>query len=346
MKKKRLLWTYLILLCFIIISSFIVINNSNKSIYGNQDLFFGIMTKIGNHLNPILVKEKSIYEIRTITHKLNTRWSSNPIYFPNIKNMDIKTTSNQVPVRIYTPSDGNNFPLIIYSHGGGWVSGDIDEFDNICRKLSKKTKAIVISVNYRLAPENPFPAGLTDVYNVLLWVHKNARSIHGKSNKICVAGDSAGGNLSAAVSQMSRDKNGPSITSTVLIYPSTNIYQLNTKSWSNFGMDYSLTKETFEKFISFYTPNLEDRKSKYASPLLAENFEKLPDTLIITAELDPLRAEGEAYGNKLKDAGVNVISTRYKGVTHGFISMDNITGKADEALNQISTYLQEQFNKN
>lgn len=344
MRKKKILWTFLLLLCFVIISGFIMIKNLNSTTYGNLDAVFGVTYKIGSYFNPISAKEKSIYEIRSTMHNLATRWSSNPIYFTNIKNMDIKTTSNQVPVRIYTPNDGNNFPLIIYSHGGGWVSGNIDDFDNICRKLSKQSKAIVVSVDYRLAPENPFPAGLNDVYNVFLWVHKNAGHIHGNSSQIYLVGDSAGGNLSAAVSQMARDNSGPHITSMVLIYPSTNIYQLNTKSWLDFGMDYNPKKENFEKFISLYTPNLEDRKSGYASPLLSKNFERLPNTLIITAEFDPLRSEGEAYGNKLKEAGVNVISTRYKGVTHGFISMDNITTKADEAINQISLYLKKQFN--
>jgi acetyl esterase len=259
--------------------------------------------------------------------------------------MDIKTDSNQVPVRIYTPDDGNEFPLIIYSHGGSWISGNIDEYDNICRKISKKSNAIVVSVNYRLAPEDPFPAGLNDVYNVLQWVYKNAESINGDASRICVVGDSAGANLSAVVSQMAREKGGPHITSQVLIYPSTNIYKLNTKSWSYFGMDYNLTRENSNKFISLYTPKLEDRKNAYASPLLAGNFRDLPDTLIITAEFDPLRDEGEDYGNKLKDAGVNVTVTRYKGVTHGFVSMEKITKKDDEALNEISTYLQKQLNK-
>lgn len=110
-------------------------------------------------------------------------------------------------------------------------------------------------------------------------------------------------------------------------------------------MDYNLTRENFEKFISLYTPNLQDRKSSYASPLLAENLKELPNTLIITAEFDPLRDEGEDYGNKLKDSGVDVISSRYKGVTHGFLSMGNITRKSDKAINEICVYLQSQFNK-
>lgn len=345
MKKKQMLWIFLVVVCFSITYGYFVIKNITTTSHGKIDAIFGTMTKVEQYFNPVSLKEKSIYEIRVALHKSTKIFMSKPISFKNIKNMDIQTASNQVPVRIYTPDQGNNFPLIIYSHGGSFVSGSIDEYENICRKLSKNSKAIVVSVNYRLAPENPFPAGVNDVYNVLQWVYKNAKSINGNSSLICVAGDSAGGNISAVVSQMARDKGGPHITCQVLIYPTTNIYQLNTKSWKYFGMDYNLTKENSERFISLYSPRLEDRKSEYTSPLLSKNLKGLPNTLIITAEFDPLMDEGEAYGNKLRDAGVSVISTRYKGVTHGFISMGKITKKAEQSLNEISKYLLKQFNK-
>lgn len=345
MKKKGLFWIFLVITAFIIIGSSLIIKNITSTSYGRLDIIFGVISKVSEYFTPTSLKEKPIYEVRTALHKSTRKWSSNPIPFSKIKNMDIKTDSNQVPVRIYTPDDGHSFPVIIYSHGGSFISGNVDEYENICRKLSKNSRAIVVSVNYRLAPENPFPAALNDVYNVLQWVYKNAESINGDPSRICVAGDSAGGNLSAVVSQMSRDKAGPPIVAVVLIYPSTNIYELNTRSWSYFGMDYNLTRENSEKFISLYIPKLQDRENQYASPLLSKNFKELPSTLIITAEFDPLRDEGEAYGYKLKDAGIDVVSIRYNGVTHGFISMDNITKKADEALNEISTYLQGQFNK-
>ena len=345
MKKKKTLWLFSTFALIVIIYSSILIKNFDSSSYGRLDTIFGVMSKVEKYFNPISLKGKSIYEIRTSLHKATTIWSSNPIPFSNIKNMLIKTPSHKVPVRIYTPDNSNKLPIIIYSHGGSWISGNIDEYDNVCRKLSKNSKAIVVSVNYRLAPEDPFPAGLNDVYNVLQWVYKNAKIINGDSSRICVAGDSAGANLSAVVSQMARDKAGPHIISQVLIYPSTNIYQLNTKSWSDFGMQYNLTKENSNKFISLYTPTVVERKSEYASPLLSKNFKDLPDTLIITAEFDPLRDEGEAYGNKLKEAGVNVITSRYSGVTHGFVSMGKITNKSDEALTEISLYIKSQFNK-
>ncbi|MBU3188266.1 alpha/beta hydrolase [Clostridium bowmanii] len=347
MKTKKIFLIFSSVMLIIVTCGYFIIKDFTTTGFGKLDTKFGVMTKIEKYFNPVSLKGKSINEIRVELNKNTTRWSSKPIPFPNIKNMNINTDTNKVPVRIYTPENGNSnsFPIIIYSHGGSFISGNIDVYDNVCRKLSKNTKAIVVSVNYRLAPENPFPDGLNDVYNVLQWVNKNAKSINGDSSNICVAGDSAGGNLSAAVSQMARDKAGPHITSVVLIYPSTNIYKLKTKSWSNFGMNYNYTKENSQKFLSLYVPKLEDRKNKYASPLLSNNFKNLPDTLIITSEFDPLRDEGEAYGKKLSLDGVDVVYTNYKGVTHGFITMDKITNKADEALIEISVYLKNKFNK-
>lgn len=344
-KKEKHLWIFSITVFIIILSCFIITKNLTTTTYGKLDTLFGVITKMNDYFNPSSLEERSVYEIRKVLHNQATKWTHKSITSINIKNIDIKTTFNQVPVRIYSPDNGSKLPLIIYSHGGSWISGNIDDYDNICRKLSKYTNAIVISVNYRLAPEDPFPAGLNDVYNVLQWTSNNAESISGDPTRICVAGDSAGGNLSAAVSQMSRNEGGPKITSQVLIYPSTNIYELNTKSWEDFGMNLNLKKKDFEKFISLYVPKLEDRKSSYASPLLSQNLKGLPNTLIITAELDPLRDEGETYGQKLKESGVEVIYSRYTGVTHGFVSMDGITRKADKALKEISEYLQKQFSK-
>jgi len=296
-------------------------------------------------LNPKSINGESIEKIRTGLNMAVTTLSTEPIPFSNIKNITIDVNSEKIPVRIYTPEDGNILPIIIYSHGGSWIAGNLDTHDNVCRKLSQNTKAIVISVDYRLAPENPFPLGLNDVYNVLQWTYKNAKSINGDESHIAIAGDSAGGNLSAAVSLMSKDTNGPYITCQVLIYPSTNIYKLNTQSWSYFSNDLNISTEEMEKYISLYIPEKEDRRIPYASPLLTKDLKGLPDTLVVTAENDPLRDEGEAYGNKLKEAGIQVDFIRINGVIHGFITMDKVTNKADEALSQIYSYLQNEFQK-
>jgi len=334
------------LIIFILITiGFFTIKNLIETKNGKINTYIAVNLQLDKILNPRSTNEQSIEEIRVRLNNESTKSSKQPIPFSDIKNITVEVNSEKIPVRIYTPEDGDKFPIIIYSHGGSWISGNLDTHDNVCRKLSQNTKAIVISVDYRLAPENPFPAGLNDVYNVLQWTNKNAKSIDGDESHIAIAGDSAGGNLSAAVCLMAKDKNGPRIACQVLIYPSTNIYELNTKSWSDFSNDFNISKEEMEKYISLYVPQKEDRKNPYASPLLAKQFNQLTDTLVITAEIDPLRDEGEAYDNKLKETGIQTEVIRFNGVTHGFITMDKITDKADDALNQISLYLQKEFQK-
>ncbi|MDF2883691.1 MAG: hypothetical protein K0R54_4251 [Clostridiaceae bacterium] len=343
MKKRKgiLIFTAIILIlslvCYLIIRSWTTTN------YGKLNMKVAVMLKIKKYINPASISGESISKVREITDNDLTRWSVKPIPFSNIKNVNIQISSCEIPVRIYTPETSSKLPIIIYSHGGAWIGGSLDTHDNVCRKLSQNTKAIVISVGYRLAPENPFPAGLNDVYNVLLWVNKNGEGIGGDGNHIAVVGDSAGGNLSAAVSLMSREKNGPHITCQILVYPSTNIRELNTKSWYYFANDFNLSRADMERYISLYVPKKEDRANPYASPLLEKNFKGLPNTLIITAEFDALRDEGEAYGEKLKNAGVNVVITRYKGVTHGFLTMNRITNESEKAIEQICLYLQKEF---
>lgn len=328
-----------------IITAFFIIKNLTETRGGKINTYIAMNLKLDKILNPKSTNEQSIEKIRERLNRESTKLSKPTITFSNIKNTTVDVNAQKIPLRIYTPESQDNLPIIIYSHGGSWISGNLDTHDNVCRKLAQNTKAIVISVDYRLAPENPFPAGLNDVYNVLQWTYNNAQNINGNKKQIAVVGDSAGGNLSAAVSLMARNKSGPQITCQVLIYPSTNIYELNTQSWSYFANDFNISLEDMEKYISLYIPQKEDRKNDYASPLLATNLKDLPDALIVTAEIDPLRDDGEAYGNKLKEAGIHADTIRFNGVTHGFITMDKITDKADNALNQISLYLQNKFQK-
>ncbi|MTK11523.1 MAG: alpha/beta hydrolase [Clostridiaceae bacterium] len=345
MKKKKGIWIFVVIVLALIMGTFFLIKRLTTTSYGKVNMKVAVMLKVNKYFNPNLIKGKPINEIREILNKDSTIWSAKPISFSNIKNVNIDISSTKIPVRIYTPEGGSNFPIIVYLHGGFWIAGNLDTIDNVCRKLSKNTKAIVVSVDYRLAPENPFPAGVNDAYNVIQWVYKNAGSINGDAKHIAVAGDSAGGNIAAAVSQMVRDKNGPHITCQVLVYPSTNIFELNSKSWSQSSNDFNISREDMEKYISLYIPKKEDRKNPYASPLLAKDFNGLPHTLIIIAEIDPLRDEGEAYAEKLKQTGDEVVVAMYKGTTHGFLTMDRISGEGDKALNEISLYLQKEFQK-
>ncbi len=327
------------------IAAFFIIKNLTGTRDGKINQNIAMNLQIDRIFNSGAINSESIEENRDKLNRESTKLSKQAIPFNNIKDTTIEVDSQKISVRIYTPDEGSNFPIIIYSHGGSWIAGNLDTHDNVCRKLSSNTNSIVISVDYRLAPENPFPAAVNDVYNTLEWTSKNAKSINGNEKLIAVVGDSAGGNLSAVASLMSRDKGGSNIACEVLVYPSTNIYELNTESWSNFANDFNISIEEMERYISFYVQKEEDRKSSYASPLLAKDFSNLPDTLVITAEIDPLRDEGEAYGKKLQDAGNKVQIIRINGVTHGFITMDKITDKADEALNEVYSYIKSEFQK-
>lgn len=345
MKKKKYIWIFVVLAMVLITGAFLFVKRLTTTSYGKLNMKSAVMLKVYKYFNPNSIKGKPINEIRKIIDKASIKLSAKPTPFSNIKNININISSTEIPIRIYTPEGYGKFPIIVYIHGGFWVGGNLDTYDSVCRKLSRNTQAIVVSVDYRLAPENPFPDGLYDVYDAIQWTYKNAESINGDAKHIAVVGESSGGNLAAAVSQMIRDKNGPHITCQVLVYPPTNIYQLNTKSWSYLSTDFNISREDMKQYISLYVPEKEDRKNPYASPLLAKDFKKLPPTLMIIAEIDSLRDEDKAYTEKLKEAGDEVVVTIYKGSPHGFFTMDRISNEGDKAINEISLYLQKEFEK-
>ena len=196
--------------------------------------------------------------------------------------------------------------------------GTLNMFDHYCRALAKESAAIVVSVDYRLALEHVFPAALDDAYAALEWAAGNAASINADAARIAVAGESAGGNMAAAVCIMARDRHGPGIRYQVLMSPVTNISAMNTQSYSDFATGYFLTREWMEAFRSYYLPDSTDWISPLASPLLAGDLTNLPPALVITAQYDVLRDEGEAYARKLNSAGVAAKNFRCGGVIHGF----------------------------
>ena len=278
-------------------------------------------------------------EIRQIRAKSDWLVQKKPAPVARVKESFLPGPDGPVPVRIYSPSQDMILPVIIYYHGGGWMMGSLDSHDNVCRSLSNKIGAIVISVDYRLAPENPFPAALNDAYAALLWVSQKAATLNADPSKIVVAGDSAGGNLAAAVSMMARDKKGPFIAAQVLIYPVTNIASMATQSYARFANGFFLTKSYMAQFRSMYLADVKDRDNVYASPLLSENLSGLAPAIVLTAEFDPLRDEGERYAEKLKQAGVPVSRIRFKGMIHGFVSMDRLFNDAGLAVDRIAVFL-------
>ncbi|MGG1678398.1 alpha/beta hydrolase fold domain-containing protein [Neobacillus sp. NRS-1170] len=260
-----------------------------------------------------------------------------------VENRTIPVPGGEIPVRIYTPAGEGPFPALVYYHGGGWVIGNLDTVEVPCRMLANRAGCVVVSVDYRLAPEHKFPTAAEDSYAAVKWVAQYAASIQVDPERIAVGGDSAGGNLAAVVSLMARDQGGPSLAYQMLIYPVTN-HSYDTKSYQENADGYFLTKNTMVWFWNHYLRDEHDGKNPYASPLLAEDLSGLPPALVITAGFDPLRDEGEAYAQRLKAAGVSVEETRYDGMIHGFFWMPGVLVQGNAAINQAANALKHAFN--
>jgi len=259
-----------------------------------------------------------------------------------VEDREIPGPDSQVPVRIYTPEGSGPFPVLVWFHGGGWVLGDLDNSDGVSRHLTVTAGVVVVSVDYRLAPETKFPGPAEDCYYATKWVSENAASLNADPNRIAVGGDSAGGNLAAAVSLMARDRGGPSVGFQLLVYPVTD-RNFSTISYRENGEDYSLTRDGMIWFWDHYLAKDSDADNPYASPLRAQRLKDLPPALVITAEYDPLRDEGEAYAHRLRNAGIPASSSRYDGMIHGFFGMSAAVDKGKQAIEEASAALQAAF---
>ena len=260
-----------------------------------------------------------------------------------VENRMIPGPAGEIPVRIYTPEGTSSFPILVYFHGGGWTIGTLDSHDGVCRALTNQAQCIVVSVDYRLAPEHKFPAAVEDAYAATVWVAENAASISGDPERIAVGGDSAGGNLAAVVSQMARDKDGPKLVYQLLVYPATDYFIPGTASIRENGEGYFLTYDSMVWFWNHYATSEEDSYNPLMAPLRAKDFHNLPPALVITAEYDPLRDEGEMYAAKLQEAGVTVTSTRYNGMIHGFFSMASLMDQSKVAIAEAAAALRAAF---
>jgi acetyl esterase/lipase len=240
--------------------------------------------------------------------------------------------AGQIPLRIYTPEARGTLPVLVYYHGGGWVIGTFDTHDAVCRHLANRSEAIVVSVDYRMAPEHKFPAAAEDCYAATCWVASNAAALGADPKRLAVGGDSAGGTLAAVVSLMARDRGAPRIAFQLLVYPVTD-HSYDTPSYRENADGYLLTKDAMVWFWNHYLREPGDGANPYASPLRAASLAGLPPAMVITAEYDPLRDEGEAYARRLREAAVPVTLKRYDGMIHGFFIL---TGVFDEAIEAIA----------
>lgn len=251
--------------------------------------------------------------------------------------------SHEIPIRMFHPQTKRHRDVLVFVHGGGWVTGNIDTYTTTCVNMADLTGRIVYSVNYRLAPEYPYPAGLKDCYRVADSLLNDMELVHlGDSTQVTFIGDSAGANLIAAMSLMLRDKGNIVPAKQILLYPVTywdHSIDSPYESIRTNGYDYGLTAKKMQEYMELYEPDLETRQHAYIAPLMAEDLSNQPDTLIITAEYDPLRDEGEAYGEKLREAGNNVRIHRIKETVHGFIRYPKFVEPVEEAYTLINQFL-------
>jgi acetyl esterase len=232
--------------------------------------------------------------------------------------------------------------VLVYFHGGGWVIGDIDTHDNTCRELTNAAGCVVVSVDYRLAPEHKFPAPLEDCYAATAWVAEHAANLGADPARLAVGGDSAGGNLAAAVCLLARERGRRTIVHQLLIYPVTD-HDYFTASYRDNAEGYLLTREAMEWFWNHYLRTPADGKDPLASPLRSNNLSGLPPATVITAEFDPLRDEGEAYGHRLRGAGVEATVTRYDGMIHGFFGLGAVLAQGKKAMEEAAERLRLRF---
>ncbi len=242
-----------------------------------------------------------------------------------------------IPVRAYAPAAPAQ-ALIVYYHGGGWVIGTLDEFDTLARQIVNRTGAVVVLVDYRLAPEHRYPVAAEDAWTALRWADDHLEELAGSRVPLIVAGDSAGGNLSAVVAQRAKAENGPDISLQVLIYPVTDA-DLDNASYTDPANQLLLSRDAMIWFWDHYAPDPQDRKNPDASPLRAADLSGLPPAVVLTAEYDPLRDEGEAYVDKLRAAGVPVTHQRFAGQMHAFFTLVNVLPGAADGLDYVAYHV-------
>ncbi|TQF74649.1 alpha/beta hydrolase [Rhodococcus spelaei] len=242
-----------------------------------------------------------------------------------VEDRTIPGPASEIPVRIYRPApelDSESSPVIVFAHGGGFVFCDLDTHDGICRAMANGVGAVVVSVDYRLAPESPWPAAPDDVYAAVEWAAAHAEELGADAERLVVAGDSAGGNLAAVVALMSRDRSGPSIAAQLLLYPVI-AADFGTPSYRQFATGFYNTRAAMEWYWDQYAP-VADRRHPYASPLQAD-LAGLAPAVVVTAGCDPLCSEGDAYADALAAHGVPVTHRRYDDAIHGFMTLTVLT---------------------
>jgi acetyl esterase len=258
---------------------------------------------------------------------------------PRVEDVRIPGPAGEIPVRVYGPRVGGApLPTVAYFHGGGWVQGDLETHHGLCARLAKHAGALVVAVDYRLAPEHKFPAAVEDCLAAYRWLRAHGRDLGGDPARVAVAGDSAGGNLSAVISQLTASGATPVPTCQVLIYPAVD-FSFETDSHRDLADGHVIPRDRVLWYGEQYLRDDKDKADLRASPLRAPSLAGQPPTLIVTGGFDPLRDEGKAYGDRLREVGVDVVYREYPGQIHAFVSLTKAIPQGMTATLEIAEYL-------
>ncbi|MBX9628223.1 MAG: alpha/beta hydrolase [Gemmataceae bacterium] len=280
--------------------------------------------------------------VKALLKKQNKSTAPEPV--GAVKDITWPGPGGNLPARVYTPKGDGPFPVLVYFHGGGWVIADIDAYDASCRALCNAAGCVVVSAEYRRAPEHPFPAAADDALAAYEYVLGHAKNLNGDPKKVAVGGESAGGNLAAVTCLRARDKGVVAPVHQLLVYPVTDT-NFDTPSYTTYADAKPLNRAMMKWFFAHYVGNRLSGPHPYAVPLNAPDLRRLPPATVITAEIDPLRDDGKRYADKLKAAGVEVDYTNYDGVTHEFFGMGAVVDKAKEAVGKAAEGLKKGFGK-
>jgi len=288
------------------------------------------------------VYELTVAEARRVAEERAPLQFSLAEHVATVRDIDVPGPIGPVRTRVYTPASPAPLPILVFFHGGGWVTGSLDTHDGVCRSLAKRTLCVVASADYRMAPEHRFPAAVEDAWAVTQWVSAHAREIGGDAGRLAVGGDSAGGNLAAVVALRARRPAGPALRLQLLIYPVAD-HDFDRPSYVRNATGYSLTREAMRWYWDQYVPDLTQRNNPEASPLRAADLSGVAPAAVLTCEYDPLSDEGAAYAERLAEAGVPTVHHRYDGLIHGVARMPDITPRAWELLEDSVRALRDAF---
>ena len=268
-----------------------------------------------------------------------------PVAVGVVQDLLIPGPAGALPLRVYAPNANGPHPLMVYFHGSGFVLHDLDTHDDLCRRLCAGAGCVVVSVDYRLAPEHKFPAALDDCLAATRWTADHAGDLHGDAARLMVAGDSAGGNFAAVTALRARDEGGPLLCAQMLIYPVTDHYSADLPSMRDNAEGYGLTRAAMRYYWDHYLNDAGEARHPLAAPRQAASLANLPPALVVTAEYDPLRDEGEDYGAALVHAGVPVTMRRWLGVNHGFFFFPGLVERATVAVDEACAWSRDMLDR-